>query len=470
MPIIQLPLMRGIKKDSSIDYIDALPINMLATPKEVLESAGYLRSFPGLAECMKVNGISRGALYNTQNNQVYRVLGNALYSGEKQIATIKGDDRVSMAFSYNSHAVVTKGRAFLYCYDGETKQLSNWESTDYLSYPIDEITDICRFKSRYILATANSDTFYVTDLEDESKPDRYRAAYRAESQPDGIQAVDVWRDFIVTFGTATIEFFALTGAADALSSIYVAQPSLMIEKGIAGKHCKAKFSGSFAFISHPSTGAPSVYMMDSGNATQIATATIEKILRGYTEAELSEAVMESLRFDSHELLIIHLLRHTLCYDLAASQSGMQWSILKSGLKNDVYRGIDFVYENNKITLGDKKEGVIGSLDFQSSAQYGELSECILYTPMLKVGGGRVFDFELESSTGAPHYADTLFISITPDGVTYSPERLVSHNEPLRYDKRILWRRIGRIRRNIGFKVRVITKSPITLSGCQIRIE
>ncbi|HCS3171894.1 TPA: hypothetical protein OQV31_004334, partial [Shigella flexneri] len=27
-----------------------------------------------------------------------------------------------------------------------------------------------------------------------------------------------------------------------------------------------------------------------------------------------------------------------------------------------------------------------------------------------------------------------------------------------------------IRKNVGFKLRVITKSPVTLSGCQIRIE
>ncbi|EBG6877011.1 hypothetical protein D5G67_25670, partial [Salmonella enterica subsp. enterica serovar Lubbock] len=39
-----------------------------------------------------------------------------------------------------------------------------------------------------------------------------------------------------------------------------------------------------------------------------------------------------------------------------------------------------------------------------------------------------------------------------------------------YDKRVLWKRVGRIRRLIGFKLRVITKSPVTLSGCQIRLE
>ncbi|EHG00348.1 DNA stabilization protein [Escherichia coli cloneA_i1] len=48
MPIQQLPLMKGVGKDfRNADYIDYLPVNMLATPKEILNSSGYLRSFPG---------------------------------------------------------------------------------------------------------------------------------------------------------------------------------------------------------------------------------------------------------------------------------------------------------------------------------------------------------------------------------------------------------------------------------------
>lgn len=44
MPIQQLPLMKGVGKDfRNADYIDYLPANMLATPKEILNSSGYGR-------------------------------------------------------------------------------------------------------------------------------------------------------------------------------------------------------------------------------------------------------------------------------------------------------------------------------------------------------------------------------------------------------------------------------------------
>lgn len=50
MAIMQLPLLRGLgKARDDADYIDALPVNMLATPKPVLNASGYLRSFPGIA-------------------------------------------------------------------------------------------------------------------------------------------------------------------------------------------------------------------------------------------------------------------------------------------------------------------------------------------------------------------------------------------------------------------------------------
>ncbi|EDQ5495244.1 hypothetical protein GSC54_003243 [Salmonella enterica] len=38
-------------------------MNMLATPKEILNSSGYLRSFPGITKRYDMNGVSRGVEY-----------------------------------------------------------------------------------------------------------------------------------------------------------------------------------------------------------------------------------------------------------------------------------------------------------------------------------------------------------------------------------------------------------------------
>lgn len=472
MPIQQLALMKGTGKDyRNADYIDYLPVNLLATPKEVLNASGYLRSFPGIEQRSNVNGVSRGAEYNTAQNAVYRVCGAKLYQGQSEVGNVAGTGRVSMAHSRTSQAVIVNGQVVEYRYDGTTRTVANWlASTGFTQYELGSARDIVRVRGRYIWSKDGSDSFFISDLEDESHPDRYSAEYRAESQPDGIIGLGVWRDFVVCFGTNTTEFFTLTGNTGVGASVYVNNPSYFIPKGIAGTHCKCPFMDAFAVISHPATGAPSVYLLDSGRASPIATASIEKLIRSYTAEELSQGVMESLRFDSHELLIIHLPQHVLVYDASASQNGPQWTVLKTGLGDGTYRGIDFLYENNVITCGDKNSPVTGQCRFDISSQYGERQEHILYTPLIKGDNSRLFDLELESSTGVAQMAERMFISATADGINHGREQAVNWNAPFRYDQRAIWSRIGRVRKNIAFKIRIVTSSPVTLSGCQVRVE
>lgn len=472
MPIQQLPLMKGVGKDyRNADYIDYLPVNLLATPKEVLNSSGYLRSFPGIAKRSDVSGASRGAQFNTSQNAVYRVMGGKLYKGDSAVGDVAGSARVSMAHGRTSQAVCAGGQVVEYRYDGTTKTVANWPvSSGFTQYELGSARDITRLRGRYAWAKDNSDSWFISDLEDESHPDRYAAEYRAESQPDGIIGIGTWRDFIVCFGATTIEYFTLTGATTQGAALYVVNSAYAVQKGIAGTHCKTPYMDAYAIISNPASGAPSVYLIDSGRATAIATASIEKIIRYYSASELATAVMETLRFDGHELLLIHLPGQVLVYDAAASQNGPQWSVLKTGLGDDVYRAIDFMYEGNSITCGDKSASVKGALQFDISSQYGTQQEHLLFTPLIKADGARLFDLELESSTGVAQYADRLFLSATADGINFGREQMIEQNAPFVYDKRVLWRRVGRVRKNIAFKIRVITKSPVTLSGCQVRIE
>ncbi|MEX9849905.1 packaged DNA stabilization protein [Providencia huaxiensis] len=597
MPQVKIPLARGLRKDPhTADYIDGLPVNMLATPKEVLNAAGYLRSFPALVKLRDADGVSRGVQFNTKNSTVYRVCGSKLYQGANAIGDIQGKDRVSLAHSGVSQAVAFGGKLKLYRYDGEVKELTNWpeeevvkkgytrdvkkwthksgnddfvsltkddidgsltlkitpkasdgvlgevieipeyqfgakqsqdkpeaekpyltdiivnglkrtgnkitieykfnydktipdntvKPTDttefvmtqevlevvnkYPQYDLGDVVDVARLRGRYIWLQKGGERFGITDIEDESKPDRYRPFQTAESQPDGIIALGTWHDALICFGSSTIEYFAPTGSSNANSMIYAAQPAYMVQMGIAGRDAKCKFVDSYAFISNPANGAPSVYLLGSGTASAISTASIDKIIRSYTADELSGAVMESVKFDGHELAIIHLPRHTLCFDGTGSQQYPQWCILKTGLYDEPYRAIDFVYEDNQITVGDKKSGLVGKLAFDKSSQYDQQAEHILYTPMVKSDNARVFDLELEASTGVAQIADRLFLSATADGINFGREQMIDQNAPFRYDMRAIWRRVGRVRKNIGFKIRVITKSPVTLSDLSMRVE
>ena len=138
----------------------------------------------------------------------------------------------------------------------------------YPQYELGEVIDVCRNRGRYVFLQKGGNRFGVTDLEDESKPDRYRPFYSAESQPDGIVSVAPWRDMIVCFGSSTIEYFSLTGSSDASQLIYIAQPAYMIQIGVAGRDCKCRYQDNYAIISHQSIGQPSVYIIGASEKTK----------------------------------------------------------------------------------------------------------------------------------------------------------------------------------------------------------
>ena len=139
--------------------------------------------------------------------------------------------------------VGVNGQLVEYRYDGTVKTVSNWPTdSGFTQYELGSVRDITRLRGRYAWSKDGTDSWFITDLEDESHPDRYSAQYRAESQPDGIIGIGTWRDFIVCFGSSTIEYFSLTGATTVGAALYVAQPSLMVQKGIAGTYCKTPFA------------------------------------------------------------------------------------------------------------------------------------------------------------------------------------------------------------------------------------
>ncbi|MGX8894618.1 packaged DNA stabilization protein, partial [Enterobacter cloacae] len=115
----------------------------------------------------------------------------------------------------------------------------------YTQYELGDVVDVARNRGRYIWLQKGGERFGVTDLDDESKPDRYRPFYTAESQPDGIIAISTWRDMVLCFGSSTIEYFTITGSTNASQVIYAPQPSYMVQIGIAGRDAKCKFGESF---------------------------------------------------------------------------------------------------------------------------------------------------------------------------------------------------------------------------------
>lgn len=476
--IMQIPLLWGDgRSHTDFDYETNLPVNMLCVMRPLKGADGYMRMFPGLKKKADVAGASRGVNWNTVKQAPYRVMGNQLYLNGVSQGVIEGSDRVRISHSRNSVAVVSSGSMFQIYYDGTRKTFANWPAssgtgTSNPQYTWGQIADITWHRGRYVFSTIDTDTFWCSDLEDESHPDKVAPFYRAESMPDGIRAIRTFHDYIVCFGSASIEFFGLTGSS---SPIYQQQPSYTANVGIAGREAVADFADTFAFVTSPSCGVVTVGLMGGSGATweDIGSNQVKKILETYTVAELEQAICEPLTFRAHKLLLVHLARHTLAFDANASKAnGLPvWSIIKTGYPSqNRYRGIDFMNEGPTVTCGDRAAAIWGEIDETTCAQYGEDQEIILFTTFLALENAMVNDFELDASVGGDSVVSRLWISCTEDGANWSPEVLIDYNTPNQWLKRVLLRKIGRIRTSLAFKIRGVGATPATLARARVRVS
>ena len=56
---LTVPIVKGDRK-SSLDYIDTLPVNYIATIRDITGDQGYLLAHDGLTEFANVSGVARG--------------------------------------------------------------------------------------------------------------------------------------------------------------------------------------------------------------------------------------------------------------------------------------------------------------------------------------------------------------------------------------------------------------------------
>lgn len=478
---VQFPLLFGDGVDTKDGvYIERLPVNLLAVMFGFRGSSGYLRTFPGLTQKQDVDGLSRGVHWNTVKNEPYRVMGNSLYLGRDVVDSVAGLDRTPMAHSTTSQAVVYENQLVMYKYAGGREAFQNWKASDDYnggaaeptSFDWGDIVDVCHLRQRYIFCSKDSDLFWVSDLFNECRPDAVAPAYRAESMPDGIVAIRAWRDYVIAFGTATVEYWALTGDAD---QIYQVQQSYTTQAGTFGPHTVCQYADSFAMITTPACGIVTIGYLNPGGASweDLASNTIRRILSGYTQDELKTAVLEQLRYEDHQLLLVHLPDRVLVYDHTASTANGKrvWSVLKSGLQNGLYTAIDFCNEGNVITCGDRKSPIAGVLDPTTSNQYDEPQEIVCWTKIADLSDAMLNDFEIDPGTmPGLNQAQTIWIAATEDGATYYGEKVIEYNRPQQWLKRSLIQKVGRVRYGIGFRIRAVGAAPCNIALARARVS
>ena len=470
-----IPLSKGLIVDPlEVDWLDALPVNLLAVPKGVLDSPGYLRSFPGLSRLFETNDTARGVVNNVDEATIFRVQGPELVDIEGNVlVNVGGAGHAAMPYSATTQGIVS-GNNLNYWNGSVLTQLQNWAPDEHgtgdpaTTFDIGDVIDAVYDNGRYHWIKRGSGEFGVTDLTNEQRPDYLAPFYSAESGFDENVGIGKWKKQIVVFGRFTTEFFRATGSVE---PIYRPDRSLTVQAGIVGVGAKCDFYDNFAIVGGPENKPTSVYLIGQGQYTELATRRVQKLLRSYTDAELALTYIEPMKFDGHEGFIVHLLRDTLFYDHAASdQKNRRWSILRSAIQGTTpYRGIYHINRNNQFTAGDKQNGTVSEFTMDNAAHLGNpvMFEC--FSPMVQAFRNMsLFDLQVDNIPGYNDDFYRLSFSVTYDGKTYLQEKFINLSTQNRRRDRVLTRRLGYIRNNIGFKLRWITTTPSTISNLRVR--
>lgn len=466
---MKLPLIKGTRVEADAEWRDSLPVNMVGFAQSIGSWSGYLRTVDGLTSYATGEGQDRGGIWSDRFRKHYRVSGQSFIEvgqfGETTslapATTISGSGQVNLDNSFNSVAFVANGD--YYRWDGST--LTN------IGRPAgaEPLIDLCWIDGYYIFT--DKENLWATVINDETS---FVPNGRAGSDfaPDAIVGVAKSTDNkLMVFNRYTTErFYNNAGPQFPFARI----PNAAIPIGIVGTGAKADIGdGRFIVFGGGKEYSPGFYLLTNGYQN-IGTKEIDSIIDDYSDFELASIQIEYRDTRDQELVICHLPRNTLVYDITLSKSLQQniWYEWRSG--DDPWRAINGVYDPRNIDneasgwiYGDQQDATIGKLDESVCTQYGEVVEWACKSPLVRVGT-TVRVAELVTAPGHSSVKDdVVYMSTTKDGALFGPEILLPRGAQGDYQHRIIERRLGDYPRWMGIRLRGKSAGVFSVTGVEI---
>ncbi len=462
----RIAFIRGDKHGDETDYRDSLPVNMVVVNKEILGAKGYYIQASGLTSHGTAIGSTRGATWNSRVNEHFRVQGAQLVTvDETGVVTQLGNvgglkfNRCSMPYSFNTQAVITDGRMYLY---SDADGLVRITDAD-----LGRVIDGIWIGGFYVMT--DGEFVYNTELTDETSINQNDFS-TPEFSPDGVKGLLTTDDnYIIVFGRYSTQFYAPNTDVETFPFSNVGGRSMSI--GLVATHAKCRSGSVYYILGGRIEQNISIHALTIGQSQEIASREVIKLLGEYTEDELQDVLIEPRTDDGVEFIIVHLPRETLQFNVSiAKEIGYQdaWTILNSstGVWTAQY-GI-FDARIGQWLYGDKTTGDIGILDETVTTQYGELVDSELTTPIIHIESMSVNSIELENIPGLTLAKDaTVALSLSYDGVVYSSEYWMEYGQPSDYTNRLLAYRLGYIRDWFTVKLRIKSRSRMSLAGAKI---
>lgn len=218
----------------------------------------------------------------------------------------------------------------------------------------------------------------------------------AESDPDPIQALDVYRNQLIPFGSETFEGFQNVGGVD----FPFIRSGVLERKGIFAPRTLVESDGLLFWIGGTAREKPQVLIYDGGRPVPASTRAIDRALRRFTRDEIEAAFSWEYSEDGSTFIGFTIKDKTFVYDLSTKL----WHQRASKDEDDeivAYRISNIVEAYGSLFAGDIQNGNIGRLQKELFTEYGEeIQRRIVFPPVDNEGNRTVVNlFELVAETG-----------------------------------------------------------------------
>jgi hypothetical protein len=455
---MQVPLLFGIVASETAEFVPSYPLNLEPVVVASGISEGQLRSAVGAIPYATGPGVDRGGI--EWKDVCYRAMGPYLVSVSAQkvitkLGTIGGDGPVRFDFSFDK--LIIRSAKNLFYWDGTA--LTQVTDPD-LGVVLDAL-----WVDGYTMST-DGEYVLVTELNDpyQVKPLKYGSA---EADPDPIVGLEKVRGEVYVLGTNTIQVLNNIGGN---GFPFATVPGATIATGCVSASAKTLFGDTFAFVGSGRGDALGVYVAGSGTATKISSRVIDDALS--REEDPAQILLER-RVSRDELrLIVHLAKESWCFMAKASNAAGEpvWYRLGSGV-GQPYRLRAPVMVYGRTLVGDTTSSQIGELSTDVSTHFGDAVEWSFDLGMIYNGAKGAIVDTIEM-TGLPTRGDdsagnTMFLSLTRDGATFTQERTISMGVRGQRTKRMQARPHFRIRNYMGMRFRGYNKALAGFAACEV---
>lgn len=435
-----IPLLSGVGATEQAEFVTRYPLNLEPVAIDNKLSKGQLRATSGAVQIGTGPGIDRGGI--TWNEQHFRVMGTKLVKVAAdgtvtQIGDVGGTGPVRMDIGFDR--IGLRSDTSLWYYDGSALG----EVTDVDQGPVLDAMWIAGY-----WMTTDGTALVLTELSDPFSvlPLKYGSA---EEDPDMVTGLMKLRNEAYAVGRYTIQPFRnIGGNGFSFQTITGAT----IPYGCVSATAKCYFAGSFAFVGGCRDEGLGIRIAGQGDADKISTRAVDDALAAVSDP--ASIILESRAWRDEERLFVHLPDESWVFLKNASLRVQEavWYRVRSG--DSAYRIRSAIPAYGKIIVGDTQSAAIGVLSDDVSAHFGEEPGWAFDAGLIP-GPGILHSAELIGLPGrGPHGAEsTIFMSMTRDGESFTPERGISAGVAGDRRRRLQWRPHARFPTMLGLRFR-----------------